>query len=191
MAILLKGNWKKGWAFDEHTVSSALVGVDGAGRNRFETTRTEMGELVYQLKYGGKESAVRKIVKLLDSFRNIEKFDFLVPIPQTKRRAIKPVLLIAEALGKRRGVAVASGRLTNRGSKELKEVSDPVARFELLEEALELDTSGNVFAGKKVLLLDDLYRSGATLQVATSLLYNQGKASEVCVLAMTKTRSTR
>lgn len=46
-------------------------------------------------------------------------------------------------------------------------------------------------AGKNVLLVDDLYRSGSTLFVATDILYQQAKATGVFVLTMTKTRSNR
>jgi competence protein ComFC len=192
LAITLEGNWGTGKAYDLHTVSSAHLGTDEYGHDRFENTRSEMGELVYQLKYKQDKSAVEKIVRLLDNIGGIEKFDCILPIPPTnKSRPIKPVELIAAALGKRRGVRVATGALSNSGNEELKGITDPVARNELLEAALKLDTSGNQFEGKKVLLVDDLYRSGSTLRVATDLLYKQGKASQVSVLTMTKTRSNR
>ncbi len=101
------------------------------------------------------------------------------------------VELIAVALGKHRNVPVITDALSNDGSSELKEITDPVARNELLEAALKLKPTGNKFEGKKVLLVDDLYRSGSTLRVATDLLYKQGKAGQVSVLTMTKTRSNR
>lgn len=69
-------------------------------------------------------------------------------------------------------------------------VTDPVARVEMLRSALKL-TNKNTVSGKKVLLVDDLYRSGATLRIAADLLYKEGKASAVSVLTMTKTRSIR
>jgi competence protein ComFC len=192
VAITLEGNWKSGKAYDLHTVASTHLGIDEQGRDRFENTRSEMGELVYQLKYKQDKTAVEKIVKLLDGIKGIEGFDFIIPIPPTnKKRAIKPVELIAEALGKRRDVAVLTSVLTNSGDEELKGITDPVARNELLEAALKLNTAGNKFEGKKVLLVDDLYRSGSTLRVATNLVYKEGKASQVSVLTMTKTRSNR
>ena len=47
------------------------------------------------------------------------------------------------------------------------------------------------FAGRRVLVIDDLYRSGATLHYITEALQNQGCASQVLVLALTKTRVKR
>ncbi len=191
MVIDLEGNWKTGKAFDLHTVASTHLGTDEFGHDRWETTRSEMGELVYQLKYRFDQSAVAKIITLLDKISGIEKFDFILPIPATnKSRPIKPVELIAVALGKKRGVAVVTDALINNGNEELKGITDPVARDELLKQALQL-SGAERFKDKKVLLVDDLYRSGATLRIATDLLYREGKAEQVSVLTMTKTRSNR
>ena len=43
--------------------------------------------------------------------------------------------------------------------------------------------------GRKVLLFDDLFRSGATMNAITSALYDQGQAREVYALTLTRTRS--
>jgi competence protein ComFC len=192
MAITLEGNWKSGKAYDLHTMSSTHLGTDEFGHHRFDNRRSEMGELVYQLKYKQDKSTIAKIVTLLDKIGGIEIFDFIIPIPPTnKNRPFQPVELIAVALGKKRGVTVATNALSNEGTEELKGMTDPIARNELLEAALKLSAPGDNYNGKKVLLVDDLYRSGATLQVATDLLYKQGKAGQVSVLTMTKTRSNR
>lgn len=42
-----------------------------------------------------------------------------------------------------------------------------------------------------MLLFDDLYRSGATMNEITALPYDQGKAAEVYALTITRTRSNR
>lgn len=117
MAITLEGNWHSGKAFDLHTVSSTHF-VDEYGHDRFENTRSKMGELVYQLKYRQDKSALRKIVKLLDAIGGIEKFDYLAPIPATnKKRPFQPVELIARALGERRKVEVLD-LLINEGDED-------------------------------------------------------------------------
>lgn len=192
MAITLDGNWKSGKAFDLHTVSSAHLGVDEYGHDRFDNKRSEMGELVYRLKYKQDGSVLKKIVALLDAIGGIEKFDLIIPIPPTnKKRAVKPVELIAIALGKRRGVEVSVDALINDGNEELKGITDPIARVEMLKAAITLKGPKKSYKAKKILLVDDLYRSGATLMVATDLLYKEGEAAQVSVLTMTKTRSNR
>jgi competence protein ComFC len=192
MAITLEGNWKSGKAYDLHTVSSTHLGTDEFGHDRFENTRSPMGELLYQLKYKYDESKVDEIVMLLDSIKGIEKFDLIIPIPATKKdRPIKPVELIAIGLGKRRAVKVIVDALSNEGNEELKGITDPVARKELLEAAIKLNAPLERYNGKKILLVDDLYRSGSTLRVATDVLYKTGEAAHVSVLTLTKTRSNR
>lgn len=191
MVIKLEGNWHSGLAFDLHTVSSTHLGADKSGRDHFENTRSEMGELLYQLKYRNNNTGLLQIVALLDAVRGIENFDYIVPIPPTnKKRPAQPVELIAVALGAHRKVKVWKDLLINAGDEELKGISDPVERIERLQKAINLTANANVI-GTKILLVDDLYRSGATLHIATDLLYKVGKAEKVSVLTMTKTRSHR
>jgi hypothetical protein len=45
----INGAWREGFALDLHTLSSEYVGDDEFGHPRFDTIRTEIGELLYQL----------------------------------------------------------------------------------------------------------------------------------------------
>jgi predicted amidophosphoribosyltransferase len=47
---------------------------------------------------------------------------------------------------------------------------------------------GDTVRDKCVLLVDDLYRSGATLNAITRVFYEQGRCSDVYALAVTRTR---
>ena len=42
-----------------------------------------------------------------------------------------------------------------------------------------------------VLIVDDLYDTGATLRAVTNILYKQAKVKDVYVLAISKTRSSK
>lgn len=46
----IEGPWDAGYVLDKHLVSSTFLGQDQFGRDRFDNTRTVLGELVYQLK---------------------------------------------------------------------------------------------------------------------------------------------
>lgn len=192
MTIKIAGNWKSGLAFDVHTLSSTYIGPNEFGHDQWENVRSEMGELVYKLKYRNDRSALEPIVALLDKIKGIEQFDYIIPIPPTHRsRAFQPVTEIARAIGRRRGVEVRADFLKKRdGGEQLKNVHDPEEREKLLRASLHIDNDRSM-AERDVLLVDDLYRSGATLSVATGLLYDEAKAKTVCVLTMTKTRSKR
>lgn len=45
------------------------------------------------------------------------------------------------------------------------------------------------YKGKTVLLFDDLYRSGETLNAVTKVLKEQGEVEDIYVLTITRTRT--
>lgn len=191
MVYKISGSWDEGFAFDLHTTSSTFVGTDQFGNDRYESERSEVGQLLYQLKYNNAPEKAGEIAALLDELNGIENFGALVPIPPTKKdRPYQPVFLIAEALGKRRNVPVLFDLLHNAGTEQLKSVTDPVERDRLLQAAITIADPERI-DGLRILLIDDLYRSGSTLNVATKLIRSKSKPESVCVLAITKTRSAR
>ncbi len=192
MTIKITGNWNNGLVYDIHTVGSNYLGPDEFGCARWDNTRSEMGELVYQLKYKSNKLVLEKIINLLEGIEGVEEFDAIIPAPSTNRsRTFQPVDEIALMLGERKNVIVLIDFLMKKpGGQQLKDVSDPSVRMAQLKNTIYLADSRDI-SGKKILLIDDLYRSGSTLSVATDSLYSQAKADKVCVLAMTKTKSIR
>jgi len=191
MTYTIEGNWAKGIAFDLHTLSSEYLGQDENGHDQFDNKRSEMGELVYQLKYKNDTSVVPKIIDLIQNIGNIDKFDAFVTIPPTnKNRPQQPVNLIASELGKRVNIPVYLDALEKNGGHQLKEITDPEQRAEELQKTMFF-TKKHDLTNKNILLIDDLFRSGSTLRVATKILLEEAKAQKVSVLTMTKTRSNR
>jgi competence protein ComFC len=141
LSIKLEGPWKKGYAHDLHTTESVYLGVDATGRDRWENTRSQMGELVYRLKYRGDRSVVSKIVKLLEKYRGLDSMDYIVPIPPSSpNRERQPVSTIAVALGKKVGVEVLTRLFAKTpGSTPLKDVDDPAERRKLLRKSMTLN----------------------------------------------------
>lgn len=191
--IKLEGNWSVGFAYEIHTVSSKCLGLNEFGHMTFDNEYSEMGRLVHDLKYRYEIKTIPKIIELLRVFKNIQKrFDCVVPIPATQAtRPFQPVTEIAKALAKDRGLPAITGCLAKKqGTQQLKNVNDPNERLRILRESMYV-ADANAVAGKSVLVVDDLFRGGATFQVATELLLSAGRAKDVSVLAMTKTRATR
>ena len=99
----IEGNWDAGYALDKHIVSSVYTGDNEAGYPTFDTTRTAIGEAVFQLKYrqdwskaGGLASAVAKsVVPLLGNIV------LIVPMPASTPRSRQPVTEVALELAKR------------------------------------------------------------------------------------------
>ena len=192
MGIKIHGNWKKGIALDLHTKSSEYLGLDEFGHDRFETIRTEMGELVYKLKYKSDLSVVPQIVNAIVKIGGIEKMDYIIPVPPSNiHRRFQPVFIIAEELSRKIDVELATDLILKiRETPELKNITDDKERDNITRDAFSLNDTYDL-SGLKVLILDDLYRSGTTLRAITSLLYEEGKVKNVYVVTLTKTRSTR
>lgn len=192
MKYEIHGKWRKGYALDLHTVASTYLGPDEFGHERFENTRSEIGEFIYQLKYRNDKTGIPKIINLLKNITGIEKFDFIIPVPSSnKSRTFQPVDEIAAALGAQRDVPALVGFLyKGTGGGQLKNVTDPEDREKLLAGSITIHGQQDI-SGKHVLLVDDLYRSGATLNACCEVLLNTAKAASVCALTMTKTRSNR
>jgi competence protein ComFC len=187
----LNGNWAQGFAYDLHTLRSEYLGQNEHGHNAFNTTRTEMGELVYKLKYCDDISVIGKIVNLINKSEEFSDINIIIPIPPSnKSRQIQPVQAIANALGESNNISVSVDILHKKnGCKEIKSISAPLERQASLKESMSINRNQNI-KGKVVLLIDDLYCSGTTLSYATELLIKAG-AKKVNVLTMTKTRSKR
>ena len=77
--------------------------------------------------------------------------------------------------------------MRTRNVPQLKNISDLDERAKLLEGLHAVDKS--VTRDKSVLLFDDLYRSGATMNAITTELYETGEATDVFALTITRTRS--
>ena len=73
-----------------------------------------------------------------------------------------------------------------RDTPELKDVFDYRERIQLLEGAFQVDS--DAVRAKRILLVDDLYRSGATATIVARALLSGGAAT-MHMLAMTKTRT--
>jgi competence protein ComFC len=188
----IPGRWSNGYTLDLHTTGSDLAGHDGYGHPQFASKRSELGELLYRLKFRGDKSVVSEIAEVVRTFAEsyLPKVDLIVPVPPSTPRKEQPVILIAHAIGARIGIPVFEDCVWKvRETSQLKNVFDFEERSRLLDGAFEIDRF--VANGKTVLLFDDLYRSGATLNAVNSLLYDRGGAKDVLALALTRTRLLR
>ena len=185
----LQGAWDDGRALDRHVSNSEFIGYNEYGHPQFDSTRTELGELLYKLKYRGDQSVVESVAQVAFNFVRSWNpgIDVIVPASPTRHRLVQPLFLIADELGRllRLPVDKTSVQKT-KATPELKNV-DFARRVELLKGAHAL--VGDALRGQRVLLLDDLYQSGATMNALTRLLKELGGVPAVFALALTKTRN--
>jgi predicted amidophosphoribosyltransferase len=189
--VQVQGAWRLGWALDVHTTSSEFLGYDENGHAQFSTIRSPLGELLYQLKYRGQQTAGQVAEVMAEFFADkpnaFSRIDIIVPMPPSTARNVQPVAEVANVLGRELNKRVVVDAVTKtRETPGLKSIQDPGERRELLDGAFEVAAAH--INGKGVLLLDDLYRSGATANAVTLALIAAG-ASRVYFLAATRTRS--
>ncbi|MDE2156151.1 MAG: ComF family protein [Xanthomonadaceae bacterium] len=185
----IQGKWHAGIALDFHTLSSTPIGYDEHGHMQFDTRRPAIAELLYQLKYKGDRNAAQGIIAAASTFLKPQrqKFDLIIPVPSSTPRALQPVTLLAQGIGAAVGLPVIECISTTRVPAPLKGIEDPARRAELLKGLFAVDVRHT--ARKRVLLFDDLYRSGSTLNAITDVLLQAGQAATVSVLTITRTRS--
>ena len=187
----LRGNWIAGWALDFHTVSSRYSESKGS----YDTLRTPIGEILYRLKYRREWMLARKLaaiaVEFLDERGIIQKIDNIVTIPpSTFRLFFQPVRSIGKKIGKLTGLPVETRIIKMaRRSPPMKEIEDFRQRAELVKDMFTVRS--RKLEHKTVLLFDDLYRSGLTLNEGARVLRREAGVRSIYVLTITRTRTKR
>ena len=188
--IELPGPWSEGFVLErQHTLSSTLIGHDSNGNPQFDTKRSELGELVYRLKNRSDRKALAPIAEAAVEFIKgwAPKVDAIVPVPPSRKRAYQPVVEIAKGIGRLLSVPVDLAAIVKaKDTPELKNVFDFKERTTALQGAFKVNEKA--VRGKRILLVDDLYRSGATASIVAKALI-AGGSTTVYMLAMTKTRT--
>ncbi|MEW6683619.1 MAG: phosphoribosyltransferase family protein [Nitrospirota bacterium] len=183
----LHGPWATGYALDIHSTGSEFIGYDEYGHEQFDTKRTEIGELLYRVKYQGDDAALDELVSTMADFIRVKRkaVDMIVPVPPTRARRVQPLFKIADALGAKIKTPVVRNAVKKTGGSELKNLHSYEERRQALEHVIMADSK--LVTGKRILLLDDLVRSGATINAVAEQLTSAG-ATAVHVLAITQTR---
>jgi competence protein ComFC len=181
----LRGPWDSGFALDKHTRISTYLGVDQWGHDRYETTRSPIGELLYQLKYRSDQSAVEPLAEAAAKFlAQLWAMDAIVPVPPSNARNSQPVVAVADVIAAKLGVPICVGCLTKvKQTPQLKDITEYDKRKEVLSGAFAADPK--LTAGKRLLLFDDLYGSGATVGHIAEVLKKDGQAKAVYLLTLT------
>lgn len=191
--ISLKGPWDEGFALDVHTTKATYLGDDAYGHAQFDTTYSEIGELIFRLKNRGEEAGIAPLCEVACAFVMGRGWpaNMIVGVPPSRPgRRIQPVPLLSEAMGKALGVEFCRDCIKKaRSTAELKSVYEYQKRVEMLTDAYAVVADKT--RGRNVLLIDDLYRSGATIEAVSKCLNEAGEVASLFALAFTKTRVRR
>jgi len=172
----LRGPWEAGWALGFH---SRFAGADWS--------RSPVGELAYRLKYGNDATALAPLVEqaraLCIEHPELADVDALVPVPSSQEHAFDSVGSLAEALAGWLGAPVWKVVVKTRRTAPQKEMHTLAQKRANVAGAFAVQGS---VRGKRLLVLDDLYDSGATLAEVAHVLRMAG-AARLCVLTLTRT----
>jgi len=187
--IRLNGPWKEGYAFDIHTISSEFTGNNEYGHPTFDTKRSVMGQYLYKLKYGQHLPVISKIVALIQKDANfirfISKIDIILPVPPSNKfRRIQPVLLVSQSLSQEFDKTLRSDVLSSTNKEELKNV-ETSEKYDKIRESVTL--IGDINRSSKLLIFDDVFDSGSTINAITNVLMSNGYKN-IYVFTLTKTR---
>jgi|GEM_PF-340907 len=186
---VIEGHWTKGFALDIHTIKSSF-NTDGS----FDTERSFIGELLYKIKYRFDKTKIKELVEIIASefsrlFTN--PIDVIIPIPPSNmNRPFQPLIEIAKELSNKIHIPLDSKLVVKKKiTSAIKQIEDYEKRKELLADAFFITDKS--YKGKTVLLFDDLYRSGETLNAVTKVLKEQGEVGDIYVLTITRTRTKK
>lgn len=188
--IPIYGPWIQGYSYDQHTISSNLIGHDEYGRPMFDTQRTDIGNFVHQLKYCHDNNVIPKIINLLNNdsafISLIKEIDYIIPIPPSnKERLSQPVFVVAKEIASKFKITFHN-IIESSNNIQIKNITNKDEKRKLLEKSITIKTN-NLDKSKKILLFDDIFDSGDTLTIATKILNNKG-FKNIVVFTLTKTR---
>jgi predicted amidophosphoribosyltransferase len=188
---VIRGNWSYGVALDVHTTGSTYTGDNQFGHPTFSNTYSDMGELLNRLKYHRDQAAAPKIIAAATKCirASYPKFDVIVPVRPSTPRTVQPVLVMANGIGEKLGIPVIDCISKTRDVGQVKNITDPDERAKALKGLYNVNS--RKLAGKRVLLFDDLFRSGATMNEIAHVLLTEGEAADVYALTVTWTRKRR
>lgn len=172
----LAGLWDCGWALGFH---SRYQGDDWS--------RSGVGELLFRLKYQEDFSVMQpilqKIMSLIQEHPEIGQVDALLPVPSSLQRERDPVSSLARELAQQLKIRYWPVLKKSRETAQQKQFQTLAQKKNNVAGAFQLTSS---VRGKKLLVLDDLFDSGATVEEITKLLKQAG-ADKVNILTITRT----
>ena len=185
--IELKGPWDSGYAIALHSISSVLI---DSFSNTFDTTYTPLGELLHKFKYKGQLYLKNDLVSIATAVIKMKfcdvPFDILtIPPSNIDRANYQPMDVIANSLSSNLGVEFCKTISHKKTDKSMKNVAMKGEKVKYLVD--NLYCSVNDIENKNIVIIDDIFDSGATLEICTQIL-KEHKCKNVYVLTFTKTR---
>lgn len=173
---------------DKHTLQSVYLGDDEYGHARFNTTRTEVGEATYQLKYRSDWGQAKPLAEAIAYHicPKLTKVGFIVPMPASNPRHRQPVTEVANELGALVKVPVFDKLLVKAANgKSLKDLHTKDEKIEAIGDSFSVNDGIEGRGPWNVLVVDDLFHTGASMEAACKVLRAYPKVRKIYVAALT------
>jgi predicted amidophosphoribosyltransferase len=182
------GPWDEGWVLDKHSLQSVYIGDNEYGRPKFDTTRTEVGEATYQLKYKGDWHQAKLLAQVIVDhvYPKLNKVGFIIPMPASTPRTRQPVTEVANALKALVNVPVFDNLLLKAvNGKPLKDLYTKDEKIKAIGDSFSVNDAIAIEGTWNVLLVDDLFHTGASMEAACKVLRAYPKVRKVYIAALT------
>jgi len=151
-------------------------------------------KLLHVFKYSSKTSLHKTFVPLMIDFIDryhipLQLFDLICPIPlhpvRLRERGYNQSALLSFGLSRHYGTAHTENLLIRQKATHTQTELGAKQRWTNMEGAFKIKNPSDA-AGKSIVLVDDLFTTGATLHSAAQVLKNAG-AAKVCALTFSMT----
>lgn len=184
----IHGNWSEGWALDKHMLKSEHLYDDQYGNPHFQSTRSEAGEATYQLKYKRDTSKATALAEAIahNIYPKFPKIGFIVPMAASTIRSVQPVTLVARELERLVNVPMFENILQKlpNGTK-LKDLHSKEEKLNAIGGTLSINDEITNEGKWNVLIVDDLFDTGASMEAACEVLKTYSKVNNIYVATFT------
>ena len=186
--MVIDGNWDKGYILDYFMEESKYKGEDIFGYPIFDVKYSEIGKLLNGLKYhkfyenAGKISDI--VVDFIKNDWNIaDEIDGIIATPPGHKRSTQPLFQVVRHMGESLNKPISLDFFRKLNADEIKALP-PEKKVNLFKNSISkerhLTKKGNV------LLVDDLYSTGATLHSLCEYLHEDPMVDKIYVLVFCK-----
>jgi len=169
----IQGPWDRGWVLDKHTLKSTYLGTNESGRAQFENIRSEVGEATFLLKYRQQWDKAQILAEALAEHicPRFDQIGFIVPMPASTQRGRQPVNEVACALSSILKIPAFDHILVKAANgQSLKDLTTKDEKLAAIAGTLSIKDRITNSGRWNVLLLDDLYDSGASMRSVSMTL---------------------
>ena len=158
--------------------------------------QTTLQQAIHLFKFEKRKVFARHLIQLINAHIpadcSIATYDFILPIPvhrkRLRERGFNQATLLANGIAKIEGVPVLTDTLVRKRHTVAQSSLDREARQQNIVGAFEV-RNPEVIRGKRLLVIDDVFTTGATIREAVNELWTVDPA-EVDVLTLARALNT-